>query len=161
MITSIITKTMDLIALSAAEREKVTHYREQLADEIAINRDLLNRFLKQTGQVRVGRENAPDTQLLLGHLKDTTFQRIRAGDLSLKRVFPDKLKRPIAPDKSDGKGTRQYLSWIKSDQSVSDLLRRFYRKVEVHRSSTPHDIGSIDIRYLSFMLRVASNSLKR
>ena len=131
MITSVIAKTMDLVALSAKEREQVAAYREQISDEVALNRSLLADFVKRKKRVRVSPEDADEFKALLGLLKDSAYQRVQSGDLSLKRVFPDKLHRPASPDASDGKGTRQYLSWVQKDQTVSELLRRFFGKIEL------------------------------
>jgi hypothetical protein len=160
MISSIITKTMDLVVLSAKEREKVALYREQTFDEVVLNRALLSRFQQENRKIRYGRDDAEKVAALMQSLRSNAFERVNAGDLSVKRIFPERLKRPDAPDASDGKGTRQYLSWISNDVYLSDLLRRFYRKLDLHRHLATGGIGHIDVRYLVFILSVLSGSFK-
>jgi hypothetical protein len=160
MIASIITKTMDLVVLSAKEREQVAAYREQVYDEVALNLALVHVFLGKAKRVRLTVEDADALKALLASLKDSSFQRVSSGELSLKRVLPDKLKRPAQPEKSDGKGTRQYLLWIQEDKTAGELLRRYYRKIEFLKRMHTTDTG-VDVRYLGFMLWVVSNSIKK
>lgn len=160
MITSIITKTFDLAVLSAKEREQVAAYREQVSDEVVLNRGLIIDFLWRTTRVRLTTDDETVRQLL-DSLKDSAFQLVRSGELSLQRVFPDKLKRPAQPVTTDGKGTRQYLGWIQRDKTVSELLRRYYGKIELVKRQVGAGTGRVDVRYLAFMLRVIGNSLKK
>lgn len=161
MITSLITKTMDLIALSAAEREKVAHYREQIADEVIVNDELLDRLIRRYGKKRVTIENQDDVLRIFGGLKDGAFQRVSAGDLSLKRIFPEKLNRIPIRLIPESNGTMQYYVWTFNDKTVSDLLRRFYRNLDTHRSNVFLEPYKIDIGYLSFMLDLLRRSIKK
>lgn len=158
MIGSIITKTMDLVVLSAKERELVANRRELMADEVAINRSLISSHIKASRKMR---QTTIEAAPLIAALKTAAYLRVTSGELSLSRIFPDKLTKPARPSQSDEKGTRQYLSWIENDKTVADLLRRFHRKLELHRTPLTGEASYVDVRYLGFMLVVLDKSLKQ
>ena len=158
MIASIIAKTMDLVALSSKERELVAALRERVSDEIAINSDLVRDHLRRSKSVR---QNDAEVAPLLKRLKNSAYLRVTSGDLSIKRIFPEKLAKPFSPQDSDGKGTRQYLKWIEEDKTAGDLLRRFHRRLELLRTPSGNGESYVDVRYLGFMLSILRNSIKK
>lgn len=161
MIASIITKVMDFAALSAKERARVKALRDNVADEVNHNRKLLEEYLSRAARVPVGTESDSDARQVLTLLRRSDFEKVRNSEIPLRTYFPEPLSRPAVPPKTDRKGTRQHLAWIKNDRSVSDLLKRYYGNVEFLRSRPAESKSRPDVRYLRFLLVVIARSIKK
>lgn len=155
--TSLITTVMGLVPGVAKDRERIKAFRENVRAEIDLNLKLLEDFLKASGVVRADASDSSKLSLLFEKLSVERFAKLCDSEISVGRVFSQKLSRPELPTESDGKGTIQYLDWIKKDVTLADLLRRFYGRVEFLRRR--HSTARVDVRYLAFLLRVARSSV--
>jgi hypothetical protein len=160
MIFPVVTKTMDLVALSVKERQKAAVAREKVADEVLLNLKIIEASLRKTKGLPRTDQERKEVFRLVGRLRTIGFTKVTDGDIPLSQIFDKPLRFPAPRSLGEEKAMKRYLSWISRDKTTADLLRRVYIRIGILQQLAESETGRADLRYLAFMLRVLSDSLR-